>query len=373
MAYRILAFNPGATSTKVGYFEDEDCLYKSNVVHGTEELAQYNEPNDQLPLRYGAIFAELERAGIDPAECDAYSGRGGSQAPCEGGTYFVNDRMMADFRKSHIKHAANLGAQLAYELSQKYDKPAFTVSPPDADELWDLSRLTGIDGVYREAHCHMLNQKEVAHRYAASIGKNYEDLNLVVCHLGGGTSVSAHRKGKVVDSTDTMQGDGPFCPSRSGTIPGYGLIKLCFDERHSESDVRKLVGRAGGWLSLLGTADAKEVKRRIAEGDGYAGLCFDTLIYQHAKAIGSFVAAMKGKTDAILLTGGIVNDEYVVEEMKAYVEALAPVVVLPGEFELEALAAGALRHLRGEEPAREYTGEPYWKGFGELRKTIKAN
>jgi butyrate kinase len=363
--YRILAINPGGTSTKIGYFKNEKAVLTENVVHDEGELARFAEPGDQRELRFDAVVRTLTDAGVDIATCDAYVGRGGAMAPCPGGTYFVNERMLSDFRASPIKHPGNLGAQLSYRLAKEYGGFAFTVSSPDTDELCDSARFTGIKGVYRESHFHALNHKEVGHRYARSQGKRYEEMNLVICHIGTGSSVAAHRKGLAIDTSDNMSGDGPMCGTRCGSVAVRSIVRLLSSGRYTTAELNSFTDRKGGWMNLLGTTDALEIKKRIANGDEFARLVYDATIYQHAKTIGGFVAAMGEPTDAIIITGGIARDEYYTSELKRYVGGFAPVVVIAGEFELEALAAGALRHFTGEEPAKEYTGEPAWHGFHE--------
>ncbi len=363
--YKIIAINPGGTSTKVGYFENEKAVLIKNIPHSAEELAPFKEPNDQKEFRYNVVLNALREENIAVEDCDAYVGRGGSMAACEGGTYFVNEKMLEDFHTSPIKHPANLGAQMAYELANTYGGEAMTVSSPDTDELCDSARFTGIKGVYRESHCHALNQKEVAHRYAESIGKRYEDLNLIVCHVGSGSSIGAHKKGMIVDTSDNMSGAGPICGTRCGDVPVRSILKLITSGTYTTDEIKAFTDRRGGWISLLGTAEALVIKERIAEGDEFARLVYDATIYQTAKVIGSMLAAMGDATDAILFTGGVAKDDYFAKELEKRVGRFAPFVVIAGEFELEALAAGALRHLTGEEPAKIYTGEPYWKGFPE--------
>lgn len=364
--YKIIAINPGGTSTKIGYFENNEAKLIKNIPHSAEELAPFKEPNDQRDFRFQTVLNALAEENISVDDCDAYVGRGGSMAACEGGTYFVNEKMLQDFHTSPIKHPANLGAQMAYELAKEYGGLAMTVSSPDTDELCDSARFTGIKGVYRESHCHALNQKEVAHRYAESIGKRYEDLNLVVCHVGSGSSVGAHKKGMIIDTSDNMSGAGPICGTRCGDIPVRSILKLLSTNTYSLDEIKSFTDRKGGWMSLLGTAEALEIKKRISEGDEFARLVYDATIYQTAKVIGSMLAAIGDKTDAIIFTGGVAKDEYFASELEKRVGRFAPLVVIAGEFELEALAAGALRHLTGIEPAKEYSGDSYWKGFPNI-------
>ena len=351
---KVLVFNPGFTSTKIGYFEDYEKLYSINLQHDENELRKFEKPIDQLEYRYQAILGQLEKDGIDVAGCDAYAGRGGSMPPCDGGTYFVNELMIDGFKTSPIRHPAFLGAQLAYELSKQYGGEAFTASSPDTDELSDLARVTGLKGVYRESHGHALNQKEVAHRFAASIGKRYDEVDVIVCHLGGGTSVGAHKHGKIVDAMDNMRGEGAMCSSRCGGLTVRDVMELCFSGKYSKEEILSFTDRTGGWRNHLDTVEAKEVVKRIQNGDKYAKLIYDATIYQHAKQIAGFMATLEGHADAIIVTGGIANDKYFISRLETYVGKLAPFVVMPGEFELEALAASVIRHYSGEEPAKPF-------------------
>jgi butyrate kinase len=364
--FRILAVNPGSTSTKIALFEGENKLFSKNVEHEAEELKKYAEISDQLPYRRDTILSELDAAGIRLDDVDAFAGRGGGLAACDGGTYEVNERLYEHAKLGFtVKHPATLGAQLAKEFAEAYGGKAYVVNPPDVDEFIEVARITGLKGVYRESRIHALNQKEIGIRYAAAQGRKYEDLNLIICHIGGGVSVTAHNKGKMIDSNDIAQGDGPMAPTRCGSIPLKDIIKMCFSGDFTEKQMQSYTTKDGGWVNHLGTVDAREVMTRIVGGDSYAKLVYDATIYQIAKYAGSCAAALKGKVDAVILTGGISNDKYLVENLKAYISFLAPVVVIAGEFEMEALAAGAIRVLKGEEMAKEYTGIPVWNGFKE--------
>jgi len=362
--YKILALNPGGTSTKLGYFENDKAVFTKNVAHDENELRAFSDPNDQLDYRFAAISEELEKSGIDAAGCDAYVGRGGGLGACVGGSFLVNEDMLEYFRTAPVRHPASLGAQISWLLAKQYDGVALTISAEDADELCDSARFTGITDVYRESHCHALNMKEIGHRYAQSKGKRYQDLKLVICHIGTGSSVAAHKNGMIMDCSNNMGGEGPMCGTRCGAVAVRSIVKLAFSGKYTEAELIALTDRNGGWVSLLGTSEGLEIKRRIAEGDEFARLVYEATIYQHAKYIGAHAAVLGEKADAIIVTGGVAKDEYLTGELKKYVDHMAhDYVVMAGEFELEALAQSALRHLTGDEEAKVYTGEPYWKGF----------
>lgn len=281
-----------------------------------------------------------------------------------GGIYPVNETVLKDSREGRtVKHPALLGAQIIDIFSKETNAPAFLVNPPDVDEFQDLARVTGINGLYRESRVHVLNQKEVAMRYAREIGRSYEDCNLVVAHVGGGLSVTAHRKGQIVDGNDVLNGDGPMAPNRSGSVPAIPIIKMCYSGDYTEADMVAKISREGGLLGHLGTDDTREIRKRIDEGDEYAGLIYEAMAYQLAKQIGSYACVLAGAVDGIVLTGGVSNEVYFVEHVKELCGFIAPVRVYGGDFEMEALASGAIRALTGEEAVKEYTGIPVWQGF----------
>jgi butyrate kinase len=362
--YKVFAINPGSTSTKVALFENDREVFAANVAHDAEELKKFPEICDQLPYRKATILEELARAGVSLEGTDAFAGRGGGLVGLEGGTYAVNETLLHHARIGFtVKHPATLGSQLAQEFAAQYGGNAYVVNPPDVDELEPIARVCGFAGVERESRGHPLNQKEVAQRYAAEVGKRYEDLNLVVSHLGGGVSVTAHRKGRMVDSTDVINGDGPMAPTRAGALPANAVIQLCFSGQYTERELYDRVTKNGGLVDHLGTADVREIRERIANGDAHAALIFEAMLYQVAKSIGAYAAVLKGAVDAILLTGGIAQDAEAVERIGERVRFIAPVQVYPGELEMEALAAGAIRVLSGGEEAKTYTGVPVWGGF----------
>lgn len=364
MSYKIFTVNPGSTSTKIALFEDEKCLFSANITHDAEELSQFAKISDQLDYRKQAILDEVQRAGFTLAGMDAFSGRGGSLVGLPGGVYPINDILLKHATIGFtVHHPAMLGPQLAHAFSETYGGKAFVVNPPDVDEFIDVARVTGWKGVFRESRIHALNQKEIGIRYAAAHGKKYEEMNLVICHIGGGISVTAHRNGKMIDSNDIAQGDGPMAPTRCGSIPVKDVINLCFSEGMTAEKMKKRMTKTGGFVDHLGTSDAREVRKMMDSGHQYAKLVYDAMIYQIGKYVGSMACALEGKVDGIIFTGGISHDSYLTDKLKSMVEWIAPVTVMAGEFEMEALAAGAIRVLSGREEPKAYTGVPVWSGF----------
>lgn len=362
--YRILVINPGSTSTKVGVFDGEAEVFTKNVAHEASKLAEFPGVSDQMPYRRDMILAALEENGVELDSIDAFVGRGGGLLALEGGTYAVNDVMLDHaYRGANgVQHPAQLGSQLANEFAQKAGKPAFVVNPPDTDELCDLARMTGIKGVYRNVHLHALNLKETAIRHAASTGKRYDECNFIVCHIGGGISISAHQAGKMIDGYDIVGGEGMMAPTRCGAVPVAEVLNY-LEAGHSIADVRKMCMKTGGFVDLLGTSDALEVSNRAAEGDACAARAWDAMLYQINKYIGSMATVLGGKVDGILLGGGMVYNKGLVASIEQNCGWIAPVSAYPGEFELEAMAAGAIRVLDGEEEPKTYTGIPVFQGF----------
>ena len=362
--YRILSINPGSTSTKIGLFENEKIIFKTSIEHTPEDLKPFKDIKDQYEFRLNTVIQTLEKENIDINSIDAFSGRGGSLEPCSGGTYLINDLMYKDASQMKIvKHPSALGIVIAKNLGDKYGKPSFCVNPPDVDEFIVEARITGIPDVYRESRIHALNQKEIAIRYAKKINKNYKNLNLIICHLGGGISIAAHRKGKMIDCNDIVNGDGPMTPNRSGFLPAKAVLKMCTEETYTKDQIKSFIGKNGGLTAWLGTNDIRKVHQMIENGNQKAKIILDAMIYQIIKQIGAMYASLKCNCSAIILTGGIANDKYVKDKIKAYCKKMAKVVTMPGEFELEALAAGAVRVLKGEEKPLIYTGIPVFKSL----------
>ncbi len=361
--YKIFTINPGSTSTKIALFEGEEKVFSANVSHDAKILAQFKTPNEQRPYREETIRALLEENGISMDGLDACVGRGGGLLSMEGGTYEIDDLILNHSSEcaNGVQHPANLGPGLAKEFADRYGAKAYVVNPPDVDELQDLARMTGIKGVYRVIHLHALNLKETAIRHAASMGKAYEDCNFIVCHIGGGISVSAHRKGRMIDGFDIVGGEGPMAPTRCGSVAAADLLRYC--EGKDLREVKKLCTKNGGFVSHTGISDALELTKRASAGDKYAGMLWNTMIYQIGKCIGSMAVVLEGHVDGILLGGGMVYNEELVRKLEDTCGWIAPVTAYPGEFEMEAMAAGAQRVLSGKETAKKYPGVSRFQGF----------
>ncbi|MEQ2680028.1 butyrate kinase [Enterocloster citroniae] len=365
-AYKVLTINPGSTSTKVALFEGDQCLYSRNVSHEANELGKFKTLPEQLPYRRDTILRLLKEAGISLEDVDVFVGRGGGLLAVEGGTYGVTDLMLEHARTcaNGVIHPAALGPQLAHEFAETYGAKAMVVNPPDVDELQELARMTGIKGVYRIIHLHALNLKETAIRHSRNVmDRAYEECNYVVCHIGGGISVSAHCRGKMIDGYDIVGGEGPMAPTRCGSISVANLLEYMETSGLGVADVRKLCTRTGGFVNHVGISDAIELTDRAASGDRYAEMLWDSMIYQIEKCIGSMAAALHGQVDGILLGGGMVHNQDLVKQITDACSFIAPVTAYPGEFEMEAMAAGAIRVLEGGEELKTYTGKPVWDGF----------
>ncbi|MGD0694265.1 MAG: butyrate kinase [Terriglobia bacterium] len=352
----ILAIDPGSTSTKFALYADEKPLLVRILRHSEETMQPFKGKPliDQCNFRRGAIRAEIEKEGFRLAGLAAAVGRGGLLKPLASGTYRVTQKMLDDLLAAERgEHASNLGAFLAKQLADDANAPAFVVDPVSVDEWPPRARLSGSAELPRQCLSHALNTKAVAKRFAREQRRRYEDLRLIVAHLGSGISVSAHDHGRMVDVTNSRE-EGPFSTERAGTVPAMMLVDLCFSGKHTRKEVENLLFREGGLYSYLRTKDLVEVGKRIAAGDDKSALVWEAMVYQVVKEIGSMAAALQGHVDAVLLTGGMAHSERLVNSLRASVEWIAPVEVCPGEDELQALAEGALRVLRGEESAREY-------------------
>lgn len=364
MSFRIFTLSPGSTSTKLAVFDGTEQLFKAVVRHDPEILKSFARVSDQKSYRVECILQNLAEAGTDIADMDAFAAYSGGLVSTPGGIFPVNAKMLEDCTSGRLmEHPAILGAQIIDDFSKKTGKPAMLVNPPDTDEFDDIARISGIKGIYRESHVHVLNQKETAIRAAGSLGKRYEECRFVVCHVGGGLSITAHKEGRIVDGNDVLNGSGPMAPNRSGAVPLLPVVKMCYSGNYSLDDMKKMISRAGGLASLLGTDDTMEIERRIAAGDEWAKLVYDAFAYNLAKEIGAYACVLEGKADAVVMTGGVSNDERFIENVKKYAGWIAPFIVYGGDFEMEALASGAIRALTGEEPLQEYTGIPVWNGF----------
>ncbi len=352
---RLLVINPGSTSTKIAVFDDESIIFEETLRHSTKEICSFNRIYDQLESRKEIILDALEENNIPLESLNAIVGRGGLLKPIEGGTYEINEVMLEDLKSgSRGEHASNLGGILAYEIAKNLNIRSFIVDPVVVDEMQDVARISGLKGIERVSIFHALNQKAVARRHAKSLGKKYEDLNLIVAHLGGGVSVAAHEKGRVIAVPNALNGDGPFSPERAGGLPVGQVIDLCFSGQYTKDEIKKMIVGNGGIVSYLGTNDAREVSERMKNGDKEAELIYYAMAYQVSKEIGSCAAVLKGKVDGILITGGIAYDKEFTSWIEERVNFIAPVSIYPGEDELTALAQGGLRVLKGEEEAKIY-------------------
>ena len=355
MAIKSLIINPGSTSTKIGVFEDETLLFEETLRHSTEEIAQYASIVDQKDFRKQIILDLLKEKNFDIKSLQVIVGRGGMLKPIPGGTYAVRDALLEDLKiGKQGQHASNLGGILAREIGDSIGVPSYIVDPVVVDELMPISRYSGVPELPRTSVFHALNQKAVAKRYAKEQGKAYDSLNLIVVHMGGGVSVGAHEKGRVIDVFNALDGDGAFSPERAGAVPSGALIKMCFSGQYTEKEVYKKIVGNGGFNAYVGTNDMRDVEKMVQGGDKKAAEVREAFIMQVSKNIGSMACVLKGKVDQIIITGGIAYDKVVVAGLTERAGFIAPITVYPGEDELLALAQGALRVMNGEEKAMEY-------------------
>lgn len=351
---RILVINPGATSTKFGVFEEDQLVFEGKLQHLTQDLKSFEKVIDQFQYRLDLISEALAKAKIVLTELDCVVARGGLLKPLTGGTYHVSESMLVDLREAaRGEHASNLGALLADFLANQLHIPAYIVDPVSVDELEPEARISGLPDLTRNSMVHALNSKAVARKVAAKIGKPYKEVRLVVAHLGTGISVTPHNHGRMIDVNNALE-EGPFSPDRTGGLPARSLVKLCYSGKYNEQEMLKKLSGSGGIFAYLGTSDLREVEKMAAEGETKAELILKAMSYQIAKEIGAMATVLSGKVDAIVLTGGIAYSQKIVEDISRRVQFIAPVEVMPGEEELEALAAGALRVLKGEEQAKIY-------------------
>ncbi len=362
--YRIFVINPGSTSTKLAMFENDEKQFDCDVFHDSTILRQFPSLNDQVDYRMEVIQEFLKDNGIDLRGIDAIAARGGGCYSVVSGTYEITDLLIEDAKacKGKLYHASMLGVQLAQRVQQLYGGKMYMIDPTVTDELQDLARVTGVKGCYRHAASHPLNLKATCRKYAESIGKKYEDLNLVACHIDGGISVTAHRKGVMIDAIDGAGGEGPFTPTRMGGMAVTDVLRFLYGK--PEKEIRDLCSVTGGFSSWFGTSNSDTVHAMVEEGDRKANLIWDAMIYRIAKCIGEMTMVLHGKVDAIILTGGLMRFEDIHAQLQDYCGWLAPIAVYPGECEMEALAKGVLRVLKGEEEAKIYSGKPVWDGFG---------
>jgi len=354
--FKILVINPGSTSTKVGVFHNLNQICLRNIPHPVEELEKFPRIADQYKYRKNIILNELEKSNIKVDNINLAMGRGGLLKPIPGGVYKVNRNMIRDTLTPMAEHESNLGGLIAYAIAKDIGPHlnAYIVDPTCVDEMEDIARLSGLPELPRKSFLHALNQKAVARKFAIQIGKNYEDINVIVAHMGGGISVGAHDHGRVIDVNNGLNGDGPFSPERSGGVPVGQLVQMCFSGKYTFEEIMKKIKGKGGLMAYLGTNNACEVEEKIATGDMEAKLVYDAMAYQVAKEIGALSTVLKGKVDAILVTGGVAQSKYLVEKIRENIAFIAPVHVFPGEGEMEALAYNGYLVLKGEIVPKEY-------------------
>lgn len=355
MGYKQLIINPGSTSTKLALYEDKEKIVQENVEHDAAQMQQFDSIADQIPFRMGIIRDFMARNSIQEKDLSAVMGRGGLVFGLKTGGYEVNDDLCEALVNDRLSqpHASNLGGLLARELARPLGIPAYIYDAVTGGELTEVARITGIRDIERRSFCHVLNSRAMAIRYAQENGLDYNKLNLIVAHLGGGISASVHAQGRIIDSIG--DDDGQFSPERSGSVPSLELIRLCFSGDYTKADMVKKVRGKGGLFAHLGTSDCRVIEKMIKDGDQHADLVFQAQAYQIAKGIGLLSIVLKGKCDAIILTGGVARSQMLTDRIKEYVSFIAPVAVLPGENEMEALALGGLRLLSGEETAQIYS------------------
>ncbi len=360
---RILVINPGSTSTKISVFDDDTNIFTESIFHDAPLLLSFPTTNDQLPYRKQVVLSILEKHSIDIASIDVFVGRGGCAYSQKEGVMIIDRKLYEDTRddKGGSDHPAKLGVMMAYEFGTQYSKPMFTLNPTNVDEFDDIARITGLKGVYRRAQSHVLNQKGVARLYAAKLGKSYEECSFIVCHIDGGITVAAHKNGRMIDGTEGAGGDGPFTPTRLGSIPIMEIAKYL--ETHTPQELEAMCSRSGGFVSHFGTSDSDKVHKMVEDGDVHASLVWKTMGYQLCKSIGAMAAVLSGNVDAIILTGGLLRFDDIAEEVRRRTGWIAPVVLYPGEVEQEEMAGEVLKVMRGEIKANAYTGKPVFSGF----------
>ncbi len=351
----VLVINPGSTSTKIALFTDGKDVWNHTIRHSAQDISSFTHINDELPMRLNSIHRELSQH-IMPDHIDAVIARGGLCRPTPGGIYKVEGTLREDLYNSPFSHACNLGGLIAEVLAKDFDCEALIADPEVVDELSPEARTTGLPQINRISIFHALNTKAVARKYAESIGRRYEDMNLIVAHLGGGISVGAHLHGKVIDVNNALNGDGPFSPQRAGSLPTAQLVDLCFSGKYTKSEIMKMLNGEGGLVAHFGTSNVNEIEQKALRGEKKHQLVLDSMLYHISCEIGARAASLSGNVDAIILTGGIAHSQYCVESISQRVKFIAPVIIRAGEDELESLAQNAFRLLKGQQ---EYAIYPY--------------
>lgn len=355
MDYKILVINPGNTSTKIGIYGNAKKLYEITVDHTEKDLKKYHKIRDQKAFRKSLVETAVHNAGFKLSDLDVIIGRGGLGKPMEGGLYRINAEMLNDLKNaSYGEHSSNLGAPIAKELGDKLGIPSFIMDPVSIDEMEPVARISGLKEIPRKSLLHALNSRAVGRWYADSLKKKYEDLRLIVVHLGSGISITPHLKGRIIDCNNAMS-EGPMSPDRSGGLPSKGLVELCYSGKYKTLDeMITKINRQGGLYDHLGTRDLRVAEKMAADGDEYADLVLHAMVYQIAKEIGAMATVLKGEVDAIIITGGMAYSKRLIEDLEKSVVFIAPLVVRPGELEMEALAKGAYEGMLGVIPIKEY-------------------
>ncbi|MEN8137603.1 MAG: butyrate kinase [Bacteroidota bacterium] len=352
---KILVINPGSTSTKIAIYEGEKPVFLKNLHHENEDLEKLSTIDDQFSFRKNIIIDEIDKAGFSINSIDLVVSRGGLLRPIESGIYKVNEKMIHDLKTSKRQHASNLGALIANEITKlKPGLEAYIADPVVVDELQDIARYSGHPNFKRISVFHALNQKAIARSYARSLGEDYENLNLIIIHMGGGISVGAHKKGKVIDVNQALDGEGPFSPERSGTLPIGDVVKAAFSGEYTQNDMMKMIVGRGGMTAYMGTNDAYKIELEALKGNKEAEMVYKAMAYQVAKEIGAMATVLKGKIDGIILTGGLAKSDYLNNYIKNQISFLGKVTVFPGEDEMRSLALNGNLLLNGEIENKEY-------------------
>jgi butyrate kinase len=357
MEHRILVINPGSTSTKIAVFDNHNQIFMIGVKHEQSVLATFDCIADQFEYRKNMVKDELLKAEINLKDIDIIVCRGGLLKPIPGGAYKVNEAMLRDIRNPMGEHESNLGGLIAYELVKEIDRPeveAIIVDPTCIDEMEEIARISGMPELPRKSFLHALNQRAAGRRYARDIGKKYEEINVIVVHMGGGISVGAHSQGRIIDVNNGLNGDGPMSPERSGGLPVGQLVELCFSGKFTKAEINKKIKGKGGLTAYLGTCDAMEIEKRIEDGDEYAKLIYSALPYQVAKEIGALSTVLKGEVDGIIITGGLAYSNMIIEDITERVSHLGVVKIYPGENEMEAMAMNGFMALNHEIEVKDY-------------------
>lgn len=354
--HRMLIMNMGSTSTKVAVYEDQNLKWQVSLSHPREEISRHINYMDQYDYRLGEIMKLMDEKGEKLEDINVFVSRGGILRPVHGGVWFINQDMLDDSQCGYYgDHPCNIGGQIAFDLAQKFGREALTVDPPMCSEFCPEALYSGLPEIERIGAFQALNHRATARKYASDVGAKYQDLDLIVVHMGGGISVAAHQHGKIIDANNALAGDGPMAMERAGGLPTGQLIKICYSGKYSQDEMLRRVNGQGGMVAYLGLTDGLKIQARIDEGDKEADLAVRAMAYQVAKEIGGIAAVFKGKVDAILFTAGLAHWAYFVQLIRERVEFIAPVKLYPGENEMESLMAGVWRYLNGEEEAQIYT------------------